>query len=118
MSPVRIRGPGVFHTARVTDVWPGVSCAERPPWIGHHVSESRARDDAGCGGGTFEKIPMCNLGDNGPGYSDIEWEWETFCGTFLGPDLSARHVKPAAAVHVAVPDVARTAAAVGKWAEH
>ncbi len=61
---------------------------------------------------------MCNLEDNGPGYSDIESESESFFEIFLGPDLSARHVKPAAAVHVALPDVARTAAAVGKWAEH
>ncbi len=95
-----------------------MSCAERPPWIGHHLSESRARDDAGYGGGTFIEIPMCNVGDNGPGYSDIESESKTFCELFMGPTLSERHVKPAVAVHVAVPDVARTAPAVGKWAEH
>ena len=108
----------MFHPPRVADVWPGVSCAERPPWIGHHVSESRARDDAGCRGGTFQKIPMCNVGDNGPGYSDIESESETYCRLFSRPTLSARDPEPAAAVHVAVPDVALTAPAVGKWAEH
>ena len=91
---------------------------ERIPWIAHHLSESRTRDDPSYGGGTFKKILMCNLGDNGPGYSDIESESQTYCRFFSGPTLSARHTEPAAAVHVAVPDVARTAPAVGKWAEH
>ncbi len=108
----------MFHPPRVTDVWHGVSCVERPPWIAHQLSESRARDDAVYGGGTFKKIPMCNVGDNGPGYSDIESESQTYCRFFSGPTLSARHTEPAAAVHVAVPDVARTASAVEKWAEH
>ena len=108
----------MFHPPRVTDMEPRVSGAERPPWIGHHLSESRARDDPSCGGGTFMKIPMCNLGAYGPGYSDIESESETYCRLFLGPTLSARHPEPAAAVHVAVPDVPRTAPAVEKWAEH
>ena len=64
------------------------------------------------------EILMCNVGDNGPGYSDIESESETFCELFLGYSLSDFHVEPAAAVHVAVPDVPRTAPAVEKWAEH
>ena len=95
-----------------------MSCAERPPWIGHHLSESRARDDPCCLGGTFMEIPMINVGDNGPGYSDIDLESKTYYQTFSGPTLSARHPEPAAVVHVAVPDVPRTAPAVGKWAEH
>ena len=64
------------------------------------------------------EIPMCNLGAYDPGYLDIESESETYCQTFSGPTLSARHTEPAAAVHVAVPDVTRTAPAVEKWAEH
>ncbi len=61
---------------------------------------------------------MCNLGDNDPGYLDIESESETYCRLFSRPTLSARDPEPAAAVHVTVPDVARTAPAVEKWAEH
>ena len=60
---------------------------------------------------------MCNIGAYDPGYSDIESESETYCRLFSRPTLSARDPEPAAAVHVAVPDVARTAPPVEKWAE-
>ena len=108
----------MFHPPRVTDMEPRVSHAERPPWIGHHLSESRAREGPCCRGGTFMEIPMCNVGDNGLGYPDIDSESQTYYDIFMGPTLSERHVKPGMAVHVAVPDVPRTAPAVGKWAEH
>ena len=64
------------------------------------------------------EIPMCNIGAYDPGYLDIESESETYCQTFSDPTLSAWHTEPAAAVHVTVPDVARTAPAEEKWAEH
>ena len=66
---------------------------------------------------TFQHVPQFKFQANGLSYSNLQSEFETFCGLFLRPSLSARYVESVVMVHMAASNIQQTAQPVEKWAE-